>query len=182
MKIEIIRMFKEFNSSGEKIHLKQLLMVGYGGLIPSNVILDKTLPGLGATSCEIECCRNSLIIEPNVPVIDGKVNKYPNTRWPYQILGIRKGTKITTIIAYLTNKDIPYKKILTTPESYEHKLKPAFEQLKITSYMKDYFFLLDECEKFIQDVDFRESLFFIMRDFWRYSHKAMVSATPILPF
>ena len=37
--------------------------------IPSNVILDKTLTGLGATHTELHSNRNSIIIEPNVPVI-----------------------------------------------------------------------------------------------------------------
>ena len=37
--------------------------------IPSNVILDKTLTGLGATYTEIHSDRNSIILEPNVPVI-----------------------------------------------------------------------------------------------------------------
>lgn len=43
--------------------------------IPSNSILDKTLPGLGATYSEIEAKRNSIIIEPNVPVIKGKTER-----------------------------------------------------------------------------------------------------------
>ena len=37
--------------------------------IPSNVIFDKTLTGIGATYMEIFAKRNSIIIEPNVPVI-----------------------------------------------------------------------------------------------------------------
>ena len=36
--------------------------------IPSNVILDKTLTGLGATHTELHSNRNSIIIEPNVPL------------------------------------------------------------------------------------------------------------------
>lgn len=40
--------------------------------IPSDIILFKILPGLGATRCEIEFPRHSIILEPNVPVIKGK--------------------------------------------------------------------------------------------------------------
>jgi hypothetical protein len=43
--------------------------------IPSNIILFKTLTGIGATSLEITAERNSIIIEPNVPVIQGKMAK-----------------------------------------------------------------------------------------------------------
>ena len=45
--------------------------------IPSNVILNKTLTGIGATYMEIIAKRNSIIIEPNVPVISGKVEQHP---------------------------------------------------------------------------------------------------------
>ena len=47
---------------------------GYGEYIPTNVILDKTLTGVGATYCEIHSKRNSIIIEPNVPVIQCKLD------------------------------------------------------------------------------------------------------------
>ena len=40
--------------------------------IPTNTILYKTLTGLGATYGELKANRNSIIIEPNVPVIVGK--------------------------------------------------------------------------------------------------------------
>ena len=40
--------------------------------IPTNTILYKTLTGLGATYGELKADRNSIIIEPNVPVIIGK--------------------------------------------------------------------------------------------------------------
>ena len=36
--------------------------------IPSNVILDKTLTGLGATHTELHSNRNSIIIEPMFPL------------------------------------------------------------------------------------------------------------------
>ena len=42
--------------------------------IPSNTILYKKLTGLGATYGEIKANRNSVIIEPNKPVIIGKCN------------------------------------------------------------------------------------------------------------
>lgn len=46
-------------------------------LIPNNVILNKTLTGCGATTLEINAPRNSIIIEPNVPVIIGKKQQHP---------------------------------------------------------------------------------------------------------
>ena len=46
-------------------------------MIPSNVILNKTITGCGATTLEINAPRNSIIIEPNVPVIIGKKARHP---------------------------------------------------------------------------------------------------------
>ena len=44
--------------------------------IQSNVILAKTLTGIGATHCELfQAKRHSIIIEPNVPVIIGKTER-----------------------------------------------------------------------------------------------------------
>ena len=43
-------------------------------VIPTNTILYKKLTGLGATYGEIKANRNSVIIEPNKPVIIGKCN------------------------------------------------------------------------------------------------------------
>ena len=43
-------------------------------MIPTNTILYKKLTGLGATYGELKAKRNSVIIEPNKPVIFGKCN------------------------------------------------------------------------------------------------------------
>jgi hypothetical protein len=169
-----------FNGNGQRIYLKDILIKGkYKGLIPNKVILDKTIPGLGATSCEIESKRHSIIIEPNVPVIDDKPKQYPNDRWLYKVLGVKKGVEVEDIINYLNDVKVRYKKIITTPESF-WKVKRAFSTLGI-NYQHDYFLLMDECEKVVQDADFREGMFLIMQDFFQFRKKAMVSATPILP-
>ena len=45
--------------------------------IPTDTILSKTLPGLGANTLEIKSKRNSIIIEPNVPVpSDTSISKH----------------------------------------------------------------------------------------------------------
>lgn len=148
---------------------KALKRLGYD-MIPSNCILDKTLTGLGATSCEIEAKRNSIIIEPNVPVILGKLNNYDNIEAVYQ-----KCTPYN-IKAYL-KLDMKYKKIMTTPESFE-KIRKAAKELGINIYEK-FFCLYDECEKTTQDIDYRRSITKPIHDFFAFKDKAMVSATPL---
>ena len=139
--------------------------------IPTNCVLDKTLPGLGATYSEIEALRNSIIIEPNVPVIMGKV------AGKRSLLGIYESVRDSKIKSYLLNEAITYKKILCTPEAYMRVKKIAFDN-DIDLYA-NYFCLYDECEKITQDIDYREQISLPMNDFFLFQNKAFVSATPL---
>ncbi len=151
---------------------KALKNKGYPN-IPTNTILKKTLPGLGATYGEIKAKRHSIIIEPNVPVILGKTKGNP------KLLAVCEGITEKKIENYLKNKDIVYKKLLTTPESY-HLIKEVCQSLTKNiklDYYKDFFSLYDECEKLIQDVDYRDSITQPINDFFLFDNKAFVSAT-----
>ena len=142
--------------------------------IPTNTILKKRVTGCGATTLEIKNkTRNSIIIEPNVPVIEGKKKKYP------QILcAVKEGVDAEDIMDYIqTHKG--YKKIMTTPESFPKVIK-AMDNLGI-NYYKDYMLLFDECDKIIKDNDFRRTIMLPIEDFFLFQHKALVSATPIIP-
>jgi len=152
---------------GESQYLGDVLTV-----IPTNVILNKTITGCGATTLEIKSQRNSIIIEPNVPVILGKSQKHP------EVLGVYEGVTIENIMEYLQS-DIQYKKLLTTPESFS-KVRMAMVKLYIPM-ISNYFLLFDECEKIIQDVDYRTSIILPIDVFFYFDNKAMVSATPIIP-
>lgn len=148
---------------------------GYGENIPTNVILDKTLTGVGATYCEIHAKRNSIIIEPNVPVIQCKLD---NEEMPLE--GVYSEVRPMSLRKYLTREDIPYKKILTTPESF-YKIRKEAESLGIDIYSENWFCLFDECEKITQDHDYRNAISQPIYDFFRFKNKAMVSATPLTP-
>lgn len=142
--------------------------------IPTNIILNKTITGCGATYSEIHAKRNSIIIEPNLPVIDGKCAKHPD------IFGVKEGVTKEEIVAYLKHKtDCGYHKILTTPESFP-KVRSALYEAAERIY-DDWFLLFDECERTIQDAGFRGTITLPMDDFFRCRNKAMVSATPIVP-
>ena len=137
--------------------------------IPSNCILSKRIPGCGATTLELDTNRSSIIVVPNVPVIVSKCNKYDN------LLGVYEGVSQSQIIEHLTNN--PTRKIMTTPESF-CKVKSACEKCNINIYT-DFFLLEDECHQLIKDVDYRIDIVMPMNDFFRFSRKALVSATPI---
>ena len=143
--------------------------------IPTNCILDKTVPGLGATHSEILADRHSFIIEPNIPVILGKANGKPIKN--RKLLAVWEKTTDKQIEAYLTNGKIQFKKILCTPESYMRASRIAIA-LGVNIYA-DYFCLFDECEKITQDIDFRENIALPIQDFFYFTNKAFVSATPL---
>ena len=76
-----MKLVKAILKKGEWL-LDVLKRIGHS-MIPSNSILDKTLTGLGATHSEINSKRSSIIIEPNVPVILGKLDDKENLEAVY---------------------------------------------------------------------------------------------------
>lgn len=140
--------------------------------IPSNTILNKTICGIGATTLEILSQRHSIIVEPNVPVIKGKEKKHST------ILGVYEGIKKNRIIDYINNCK-GFCKIMTTPESF-YRVKRALYETRLI-LRRDFFILFDECEKIVQDVDYRSRISLPMKDFFLAKNKAMVSATPLVP-
>ena len=139
--------------------------------IPNKVILDKTLTGIGATYTELHSCRNSIIIEPNVPVIIDKAKKHSDWLTVYSV------TTIPQIRKYLNDTKIRYKKILTTPEGFKKIRKAA--GATYTQIQSSYFCLFDECEKLTQDCDYRAAITQPVYDFFEFENKAFVSATPL---
>jgi len=101
---------KEIHINENEYLTDALKNAGYKN-IPSNVILDKTLTWIGVTYTEIEAKRNSIIIEPNVPVIIGKTKNRCN------VLGVYEKCTLPKIENYL-NSDIPFKKFITTQVSF----------------------------------------------------------------
>jgi hypothetical protein len=164
---------KVFINKGQ--YLSDALKKGGYNNIPSNFIIKKTLPGLGATHGEIKAERDSIIIEPNVPVILGKTEGKP------ELLGVWEGCNESEIKKYLKSKDIKYKKILTTPESYGKVKRVALTVPGKKAFFSKFFCLFDECEKIIQDIDYRSDIAKPVKDFFRFENKAFVSATVLNP-
>lgn len=147
--------------------------------IEANTILCKTLTGLGATYSEIKSRRHSIISVPNVPPIVGKC-KDPKHK-DDNLFGVKQGVTTEEIIDYLERTLAAGKfiKLISTPEGFT-KIKRAFEELELDIYNMC-FFLFDECDKLIKDVDYRADIILPIDDFFKFREKAFVSATPILP-
>ncbi|RZM24752.1 MAG: hypothetical protein EOO88_21725, partial [Pedobacter sp.] len=148
--------------------------------LPTDAIIHKILPGSGATHGEINSRRDSIIILPNVPVIKSKVKKHNDKHKPEeQILGIYKGITTEHVSAYLLS-NVKHKKILTTPEGYIDKFKKATIDTWET-VIADFYLLIDECERMIQDSDYRDRIVEPFDDFFTFQNKGLISATT-LPF
>src|SRR5690606_23270606 len=147
--------------------------------IPTNTIFHKTLCGIGATYLELyRSKRNSIIVEPNLPVIHGKCLDDRGTKRK-DILGVYEDTDVLEIHDYMLNERIMFKKILTTPESYR-KVKLAAEAAGINLFT-DYFMFFDECEHVAKAVVYREKITSPIHDFFSYEGKAFVSSTTLVP-
>jgi hypothetical protein len=151
---------------------------------PSNYIIFKILPNLGATHGEINIYnwRNSIIIEPNVPVIEVKaseVNDKGEKAYPSLFPVYGKVSK-AAVVRYLKSSTKP-KKIVCTPEAYESKVKPAIEETKGFDLFKDFFMLLDESDKLTTESDYRDKIILPIDDFFNFDAKAMISATALTP-
>lgn len=141
--------------------------------IESNTNLAKKFPGIGATHLEIKSKRNSLLIEPNVPVIQGKCEKHKEE---FNLFGVYEGVSVNKIIQYLKEPH-EFHKVMTTPESF-HKVKLAAQQIGMDIY--SYFFcVIDESHLLVKDVDYREDIILPINDFFKFKQKALISATPI---
>ena len=168
MTTQIIQINK--NENGKIQYLTEVLP-----MIPTNTILYKTLTGLGATYGELKADRNSIIIEPNVPVIVGKCNDPKHTE--DNLFGVYEGVYTEDVIKYLEKSADKKTKILTTPESFQ-KVKDAFELMDMDIY-GTCFLLFDECHKIVKDADYRSDITLPFDDFFLFNEKALVSATPI---
>ena len=168
MNTQIIQINK--NENGKIQYLTEVLP-----MIPTNTILYKTLTGLGATYGELKTDRNSIIIEPNVPVIVGKCNDPKHKE--NNLFGVYEGVYTEDVIKYLEKSADKRTKILTTPESFQ-KVKDAFELMDMDIY-GTCFLLFDECHKIVKDADYRSDITLPFDDFFLFNEKALVSATPI---
>ncbi len=161
--------------------------------IPANKIIYKYLTGCGATHLEIFCKRWSIIVEPYIPVILGKQwmekldaegnkildeNGKPIIVKNPEVLAVYEKTTKDDIVEFLSVKREKYK-LITTPEGMV-KIMDACQELEINPFEK-FFLLVDECEKLIQDANFREAITVVMDYFFQFKKRSFISATPIAP-
>jgi hypothetical protein len=168
--MEVVEVYRDHD---EQYFDEMLKNHGYGKFTPSGFIVDKKFPNIGATTVEIESERHSIIMEPFKAVIEVKKKIYGSL-----ICCVYNGITTNDVYNYLIS-NIQYKKIITTPESF-YKVIKALKKYD-EDYHQNFFMLIDECEKLIQDCLFRSKILAPLKEFFRFEHKSLISATPIRP-
>lgn len=163
----------------KKHHIKILLTQKFNEVIPSiptNSLFYKNVTNIGATFGEImDDTRDSIIIEPNTPVIIGKEKQHKNVIAVYSKVTLEDiHTRIVKILK--SGKRI---KIMCTPESYNKAVRGL--KLAGLDVYNDVFCLFDECEKLAKDVHYRQDIIMPLDYFFKFKNKAFISATAMEP-
>lgn len=148
--------------------------------IPNNAFIDKGRTGIGGTTMELEPLRPSIISMNRVTAIIEKARKMNEKAGRTVVLPVYEDHNSKEYIKEYLQSDVPNKKILTTPESFD-KVMAAAEELGMTKEITEtYFLLVDEQHSFYIE-SYRDNILKVFDYFWSFKNKALISATPIIP-
>ena len=81
-------------------------------------IIDKTIPGIGATTLELEAERNSIIVVPTKALAEEKCNKYPFAMYVGSQTIVRRSPSKYNITGYVCSPFIKcFKKVIVVADS-----------------------------------------------------------------
>ena len=145
-------------------------------VIPSNAFINKGRCGVGGTHLELNTDRNTILVVPNTSVIiDKKSEKDKNGILEYpNLFPVYKGVTPRNIADYMLS-DIPYKKIMTTPDSLHKIIKAAGSDTD--KLFSDNFLLMDESHTVITET-YREAMLKAFEQCFSFKNRAYISATP----
>lgn len=146
--------------------------------------IDKRETGIGATTLELKCPRNSIIVQPLRITASSKAegrddvfyfgNKKRSSTGRISTKGIDREIELKE---YLNNSDFPYKKISVVADSLP-KLIVEMEEVGIDVF-NSYFLLVDEIDSIQKDSAFRKRMEPCMSIYKQFSSssRAVISAT-----
>ena len=150
---------------------KKHLLSNYLTKMPHGLV-DKKIPGIGATTLEINSKRNSIIVFPTKALAYSKHSKHPNTLYVgSEIKGEKEKVTNQQIEEYLAKGG--YKKLLVVADSLGRLLGI------IGKNYKDYFLMIDEVDVLQTDNNFRPQLENVIDYYFMFPSKnrCMVTAT-----
>ena len=150
---------------------KKHLLSNYLTKMPHGLV-DKKIPGIGATTLEINSKRNSIIVFPTKALAYSKHSKHPNTLYVgSEIKGEKEKVTNQQIEEYLAKDG--YKKLLVVADSLGRLLSI------IGKNYKDYFLMIDEIDVLQTDNNFRPQLENVIDYYLMFplKNRCMVTAT-----
>mgnify|MGYP002748983492 FL=1 len=151
---------------------KKHLLSNYLTKMPHGLV-DKKIPGIGATTLEINSKRNSIIVFPTKALAYSKHSKHPNTLYVgSEIKGEKEKVTNQQIEEYLAKDG--YKKLLVVADSLGRLLGIIGKE----NY-KDYFLMVDEIDVLQTDNNFRPQLENVIDYYLMFplKNRCMVTAT-----
>lgn len=112
--------------------------------IPAGFI-DKSICGCGLTTVALESPENCIIAVPNVPLVDNKVEQYPNNRCSYKILGVTSGVSVDDINKYVISLNGEPIKIMITWDSLS----------KVSHLLQACRLIIDESDNIISNMELK---------------------------
>ena len=150
---------------------KKHLLSNYLTKMPHGLV-DKKIPGIGATTLEINSKRNSIIVFPTKALAYSKHSKHPNTLYVgSEIKGEKEKVTNQQIEEYLAKDG--YKKLLVVADSLGRLLGI------IGKNYKDYFLMIDEIDVLQTDNNFIPQLENVIDYYLMFplKNRCMVTAT-----
>jgi len=139
--------------------------------LPSNAFINKGRCAIGGTYMEItNKLRSSIIVVPNISILIDKLNQHPEIDIIYGDVGIAK------VREYFRTQKVAHK-IMTTPEGVKKLVQAAKDERRYEEIKSTWYLLLDEAHTFITE-HYREDILLPFKYFWKFQHKAIISATP----
>ena len=141
--------------------------------LPSGII-DKKIPGIGATTCELDSPRNSVIVEPFKAVASSKAFNH-NALYVGSPTNLHSSAKKSVIKDYHENTEIEFKKIVIVADS----LKKVIQAIGIEEFYSSYFFTIDEIDTFQLDSTYRERLEYCIDVYFKFAQeqRCLITAT-----
>lgn len=143
--------------------------------LPSGFVF-KEETGIGATTLELTCNRNSIIVEPIKITASSKAKSHQALYVGSPTKYHKKSPSKADIQNYINDITIKYKKIVVVADSLPRVIDVIGENVFV-----NYFLLLDEIDSFQLDSSYRKSMETCIEKFLKFdsNKRAMLSATKI---
>ena len=164
-----MNMYTPNNSKTEKINVPSNVkyLSDFIEYLPSNVIVNKGICGVGATTCEIRSNRNSIILCPTKNLVESKALSE-------NIFGVTGDVKDKEILLYCALNET--KKIIATYDALPRLIE-------LVPDVFNYFLLIDEYHVLFTAYHYRrKAVRYVLQNYEKFTDYCFMTATPLDDF